>query len=123
MQAAPALHQQCRLHLLPAGHQRGNLRLKRRRFLPSARGLHSLHPGGRSCFASPSPNLADPGPVPVQISRLLRTPELARRLATEGREHVRDNFLHTREARDYLAVFAALDGAARIMAEERAAQA
>ena len=59
----------------------------------------------------------------VQISRLLRTPELARRLATEGREHVRDNFLHTREARDYLAVFAALDGAARIMAEERAAQA
>jgi trehalose synthase len=43
-----------------------------------------------------------------QISRLLRTPELRRRMGQEGREHVRDNFLHPREARDYLAVFARL---------------
>lgn len=54
-----------------------------------------------------------------QISRVLRSPELARRLGSEGREHVRDNFLHTREARDYLAVFAALDQA--VAASERQA--
>jgi trehalose synthase len=43
-----------------------------------------------------------------QITRLLRSHELRRRLGREGREHVRDNFLHPREARDYLAVFAML---------------
>jgi trehalose synthase len=43
-----------------------------------------------------------------QITRLLRTPELRRRLGRAGREHVRDNFLLPREARDYLAVFAML---------------
>ena len=43
-----------------------------------------------------------------QIIRLLRSPELRRRLGGEGREHVRDNFLHPREARDYLALFARL---------------
>jgi hypothetical protein len=41
-----------------------------------------------------------------QITRALRSPALRRRLGSEGREHVRDNFLHPREARDYLAVFA-----------------
>jgi trehalose synthase len=44
----------------------------------------------------------------LQIVRLLRDPTLRRRLGQEGREHVRDNFLHTREARDYLALFAYL---------------
>jgi trehalose synthase len=43
-----------------------------------------------------------------QITRFLRSPDLRRRLATAGREHVRDNFLHPREARDYLALFARL---------------
>jgi hypothetical protein len=43
-----------------------------------------------------------------QIGRLLRTPTLRRRLGTAGREHVRDNFLHPREARDYLALFVRL---------------
>ena len=43
-----------------------------------------------------------------QITRLLRAPDLRRRLGAEGREHVRDHFLHPREARDYLAVFARL---------------
>jgi trehalose synthase len=43
-----------------------------------------------------------------QITRLLRSPELRRRLGQGGREHVRDNFLHPREARDYLALFARL---------------
>jgi trehalose synthase len=44
----------------------------------------------------------------LQIVRLLREPTLRRRLGREGREHVRDNFLHTREVRDYLALFAYL---------------
>jgi trehalose synthase len=43
-----------------------------------------------------------------QIGRLLRTPTLRRRLGIAGREHVRDNFLHPREARDYLALFVRL---------------
>ena len=43
-----------------------------------------------------------------QVTRLLRSPDMRRRLGREGREHVRDNFLHPREARDYLALFASL---------------
>jgi trehalose synthase len=41
-----------------------------------------------------------------QITRLLRAPELRRRLGRGGREHVRDNFLHPRQACDLLALFA-----------------
>lgn len=44
----------------------------------------------------------------LQMTRLLRDPALRRRLGREGREHVRDNFLHPRETRDYLAIFAHL---------------
>jgi len=44
----------------------------------------------------------------LQITRLLRSPNLRRQLVHQGREHVRTNFLHPREARDYLAVFARL---------------
>jgi trehalose synthase len=40
-----------------------------------------------------------------QMRRLLRSAPLRRRLGQNGREHVRDNFLHPREARDYLALF------------------
>lgn len=43
-----------------------------------------------------------------EITRLLRSPDLRRRLARAGREHVRRNFLLPREATDYLAVFASL---------------
>jgi trehalose synthase len=43
-----------------------------------------------------------------QITRLLRSPELRKRLGQAGREHVLENFLHPREARDYLAIFARL---------------
>ena len=43
-----------------------------------------------------------------QVTRFLRSHDLRRRLGREGREHVRDNFLHPREARDYLALFASL---------------
>ncbi|HEU4724104.1 MAG TPA: glycosyltransferase [Candidatus Eisenbacteria bacterium] len=44
-----------------------------------------------------------------QTMRLLDNPVLRQELGAEGREHVRHNFLHTREVRDYLAVFASLD--------------
>jgi trehalose synthase len=47
-----------------------------------------------------------------QTIRLLDNPELRRELGVEGHIHVRDNFLHTREVRDYLAVFAGLLGPA-----------
>ncbi len=43
-----------------------------------------------------------------QIVRLLRDPAMRRRLGAAGREHIRDNFLHPREARDYLTLFLAL---------------
>jgi hypothetical protein len=42
----------------------------------------------------------------LQITRLLRSAPLRRRLGQEGYEHVRENFLHPREARDYLSLFA-----------------
>jgi trehalose synthase len=47
-----------------------------------------------------------------QVTRLLRSPDLRKRLGLEGREHVRHNFLHPRECRDYLAIFARLVEAA-----------
>ncbi len=39
------------------------------------------------------------------IKQLLNTPEFARRLGENGREHVRQNFLLTRHLRDYLLLF------------------
>ncbi|MEO5616155.1 MAG: glycosyltransferase [Candidatus Eisenbacteria bacterium] len=45
----------------------------------------------------------------LQMTRLLRSADLRRRLGRNGREHVRHNFLLPREARDYLAVFAWLE--------------
>jgi len=43
-----------------------------------------------------------------QTVRLLDNPDLRHDLGVEGRAHVRENFLHTREVRDYLAVFSSL---------------
>jgi trehalose synthase len=43
-----------------------------------------------------------------QVERALRSPALRRRLGDAGHDHVRHHFLHPREARDYLAVFARL---------------
>jgi len=42
------------------------------------------------------------------IRRLLEQPDLARRLGENGREHVRSNFLLTRNLRDYLLIFLAV---------------
>ena len=44
----------------------------------------------------------------LQTIRLLDNSDLRHELGTEGHAHVRDNFLHTREVRDYLAVFTSL---------------
>ncbi len=45
------------------------------------------------------------------ITRMLRAPDLRRRLGSAGHEHVRRHFLNVREASDYLAVFVRrLDG-------------
>jgi trehalose synthase len=44
----------------------------------------------------------------LQTVRLLDNPALRQELGAEGRTHVRENFLHTREVQDYLAVFASL---------------
>src|SRR6185436_8628525 len=43
-----------------------------------------------------------------QMARLLGNPAFRRQLGNEGRHHVRDHFLHPREARDYLAAFVRL---------------
>ena len=43
------------------------------------------------------------------IKQLLNAPEFARRLGENGREHVRNNFLLTRQLRDYLLLLLALD--------------
>jgi trehalose synthase len=40
----------------------------------------------------------------LQTVRLLDNADLRHDLGVEGRAHVRENFLHTREVRDYLAV-------------------
>lgn len=44
-----------------------------------------------------------------QTVRLLDNAAFRQELGAEGRSHVRDHFLHTREVRDYLAVFASLE--------------
>jgi trehalose synthase len=50
----------------------------------------------------------------LQTTRLLRNAALRRRLGAAGHEHVREHFLHPREARDYLAVFVRLVEAAGV---------
>ena len=44
-----------------------------------------------------------------RVRQVLHDPGLGRRLGAMGREHVRRNFLITRQARDYLALWAALE--------------
>ncbi|HEY4484918.1 MAG TPA: glycosyltransferase [Nitrospiria bacterium] len=44
-----------------------------------------------------------------RIRQLLHNPEMGKRMGEMGREHVRRNFLITRQARDYLALWVALE--------------
>lgn len=50
-----------------------------------------------------------------RIRQFLNNPEMVKRMGEQGREHVRNNFLITRQTRDYLAVWYSLEknGAAR----------
>jgi trehalose synthase len=43
------------------------------------------------------------------LKQILQSPDFARRLGENGREHVRDNFLLTRHLKDYLLLFLSLD--------------
>lgn len=43
------------------------------------------------------------------LKQLLQSPDFARKLGENGREHVRDNFLLTRHLREYLLLFLSLD--------------
>lgn len=43
------------------------------------------------------------------LKQLLQSPDFAKRLGENGREHVRENFLLTRHLRDYLLIFLSLD--------------
>lgn len=43
------------------------------------------------------------------IRQLLTNPEYARKLGENGREHIRQNFLITRQIRDYLLLFLAIE--------------
>jgi trehalose synthase len=45
-----------------------------------------------------------------RIVSLLKNPELAKRLGENGREHVRNNFLITRQLTDYLLLMLSLEG-------------
>ncbi|MEA1895579.1 MAG: glycosyltransferase [Euryarchaeota archaeon] len=49
------------------------------------------------------------------IANLLKHPELARRLGENGREHVRNNFMITRQLKDYLLLMLSLDGPSGIV--------
>jgi trehalose synthase len=48
-----------------------------------------------------------------QVLHLLRNPEQAAQMGKQGREHVRAHFLTTRHLRDYLSLFASLEGNGR----------
>jgi trehalose synthase len=52
----------------------------------------------------------------VQMARLVGNTALRKQLGNEGRRHVRDHFLHPREARDYLAAFVRLLESAAVVA-------
>ncbi len=51
----------------------------------------------------------DIGGTAYAIRQLLANPDYARQLGENGREHIRHNFLITRQVRDFLLVFLALD--------------
>jgi len=52
-----------------------------------------------------------------RIRQLLNNPDMAQRMGERGREHVRENFLITRQIRDYLAVWYYLENDKRSLFE------
>ncbi len=52
-----------------------------------------------------------------RIRQFLNNPEMARRMGEKGREYVRHNFLITRQVRDYLSVWYALENKGRSVLE------
>jgi trehalose synthase len=52
-----------------------------------------------------------------RIRQLLTNPEMARRIGEKAREYVRNNFLITRQVRDYLALWYSLENAGRHVLE------
>ena len=49
------------------------------------------------------------------LKQLLNSPDYARRLGENGREHIRNNFLLTRHLRDYMLLFLSLDQAENVV--------
>jgi trehalose synthase len=49
------------------------------------------------------------------LKQLLNEPDFARRLGESGREHVKQNFLITRQLRDYLLLFLAAENPGKDM--------
>lgn len=52
-----------------------------------------------------------------RIRQFLNNPEMAQKMGEKGREHVRNNFLITRQIRDYLSVWYALENKGRSVLE------
>ncbi len=52
-----------------------------------------------------------------RIRQLLNNPDMAGRMGEHGREHVRKNFLITRQIRDYLAVWHIIENKGKSMIE------
>lgn len=55
--------------------------------------------------------------VAFQIRQLLNNPEMAKRMGGRGKEYVRNNFLITRQARDYLSIWYAAEHKGRSILE------
>ena len=52
-----------------------------------------------------------------RIRQLLNNPDMAKRMGERGKEYVRNNFLITRQARDYLSVWYAAEHKGRSVLE------
>jgi trehalose synthase len=52
-----------------------------------------------------------------RIRQILNNPEMAKKMGESGREHVRNNFLITRQIRDYLSVWYSLENRGRSVLE------
>jgi len=55
--------------------------------------------------------------VAFRVRQLLNNPDLAKRMGENAREYIRTNFLITRQIRDYLSLWYALDNKGRNILE------